>query len=119
MLDRIELRRHEQGGSDSRVTADIRHGEVRLDVTVDGKRTKHDVDAARFAEVTRHLDRAAAQPVPSHAENGAPVGYEVILSAGMTQSVFRWVASTPATWEPIAELAEALLALGRELSSGV
>src|SRR4051794_4460658 len=113
MLDRIELRRQEDGGADTRVVADLaRSGAARIDVTLTGKRTKHDVDTARFRSVIAPLDSAAAAPVPAHAQIGAPVGFEVILTAGMTQSVFRWVGSTPATWEPIAAMAEELLALG-------
>lgn len=119
MLDRIELRRREEGGPEARVVADIRGDGARLDVTVDGKRTKHDVPGARFDTVSAILEGAALAPAPAHAREGAPVGFEVILTAGMSQSVFRWVGATPVTWEPVARMADALLVLGRELSRAV
>jgi hypothetical protein len=119
MLDRVELRRREEGGQEARVVADIHEDGARLDVTVNGKRTKHDVDAARFDTVSATLEGAAIAPVPAHAREGAPVGFEVILTTGMSQSVFRWVGATPATWEPVARMADALLVLGRELSRAV
>jgi hypothetical protein len=105
MLDRVELRRREEGGQEARVVADIHEDGARLDVTVNGKRTKHDVDAARFDTVSATLEGAAIAPVPAHAREGAPVGFEV--------------GATPATWEPVARMADALLVLGRELSRAV
>jgi hypothetical protein len=119
MLDRIEVRRQEQQGGESRVVADVRADRVRIDVTFGGKRTKHEIDAARFSHVAARLEHAVPSPLPAHSESGAPIGHEVIISAGMTQSVFRWVASSPATWEPIAAMASDFLALARDLSDAV
>jgi hypothetical protein len=117
MLDRIELRQRQDGGDEIRIVADFRAAGARLDVTIGGKRTKHDVDRHHVEMLIGHLREAAIFPVPDHVPEGERIGYEVILSAGMTQSVFRWVGATPATWEPVARTADELLALGRRISS--
>jgi len=117
VLDRIELRRQETGAGDDRVVVDFRGGIARVDVTLAGKRTKHEIDATRFAPIVDQLTAATPHAIAVHAPGGAPVGHELILSAGMTQTVYRWVATAPATWEPIATAANAVLEIARALSN--
>lgn len=107
---------HHDGGS-VRVVVDIGRADATFQVWLNDKRTMRTAPLERIATIESRLERAAVAPVARQPSGGRPAGYEVTLTAGMTQSVFRWVASTPTSWEPIASAADELLALARSLDA--
>ncbi|MDB4877841.1 MAG: hypothetical protein JWM41_4287 [Gemmatimonadetes bacterium] len=115
-MDTIECRRRDQQGSDTRVVATIGPVDATLEITVDGTRSTRTVPRARIDAVVSPLRDVTLSPVAEHRPVGDPVGYEISFTSGMTQSAFRWIASTPAGWEPIATAADAFLAIARELT---
>lgn len=117
VLDRIEVRCSQDDGGDVRVVAEIGRANVKCQVSLDGKRTTRTAPRERVAAIVMRLEKAAVSPVAFQPSGGRAAGYEVTLTAGMTQSVFRWVAATPAGWEPIAQAADDLIALAGSLDA--
>lgn len=116
MLDRIEVRRSE-GEEDERVAVAIAGQVAVFQIWRDAVTFSHSVSSEVLSSVLAQLERAAVPPIGDQEPRGVPVGYEVTLTAGMSQSVFRWVASTPTGWEPVADAAHELIALARTFAA--
>ena len=112
MLDRIEVRCRE-GDEDEHVDVSIAGQIAVFHISRGRDSLTRSVSVEVLSSVLSGLESAAIPPIGDQTAGGAPVGYEVTISAGMRQSVFRWVASTPAGWEPVASAARDIIAIAR------
>ena len=119
LLDRIEVRRSGGDRGDVRVVADIGRVTVTFQVSLAAGCTNRTAPRACVTAIVTRLENATMAPIPSQPPGKRAIGYEVSLTTGMTQSVFRWVAATPSGWESIAQAADELIALAGSIDVDV
>jgi hypothetical protein len=113
MIDRLEVRRRQQDGADVHVIVDIGPVDATFQLSLNGRRTNRTAPREGVAPIIARLDTARLPAVPLHPSGGDAIGYEITISAAMTQSRFRWVAATPEGWAQIAASADELIALAQ------
>lgn len=118
MLDRIEVRRSEGDGADVRVVADIGRVIVTFQVSLAAGCSTRTAPRACITAIVTRLENATMAPIASQLLGRRAVGYEVTLTNGMTQSMFRWVGAAPLGWGPIAQAADDLIALAGTIDAG-
>ena len=113
MIERVEVRRRQQDGADVHVVVDVGSVDATFQLSLGGHRTSRTAPRERVASIIARLDTERLPAVPLHPSGGEAIGYEVTITAPMTQSRFRWVAATPKGWAQIAAAADELIALAQ------
>ncbi|MDB4907701.1 MAG: hypothetical protein JWO05_2485 [Gemmatimonadetes bacterium] len=107
----IEVRQAADAAPELRVRIEMGFNDATIQVNAGGSKSQRTIPVARVRQATDRLERTAIPLAPMKAALASSVGYELIISSALAQSSFRWVSTVPPGWEPIAEIAEELLAL--------